>query len=577
MSQNRYPGVKPFERSEQNIFFGRDQDREQLYELILLEKMVTLFGKSGYGKSSLLNAGILPRFEAAPKGEPEHFLPIQVRFGAYLPDGGQLTPVDHIRQQLSEALPPSPSMAFLSSLTPQDSLWKAFKQRQAAGQHRFLLVFDQFEELFTYPPELQAAFKQQLAELLYVAIPQHIRDAAEELPDDEYDHLVERMEVKAVFSIRSDRLSLLDQLKDALPAVLRIRYELKSLQADQARMAIVKPAGLPNTGGLNFLTAPFGYTPAAVDAILNNLVSSQTATQAGIESFLLQMICREIEYQVRSGEIQQRDESGRVLVTEEGLPDISNIYDQYYRRNLSLLPAGQQDAARLVIEEGLLLVNEKSDEYRRLSVDGGALIDRYREEGINEALLSSLVDAFLLRRERNSTGGFNYEISHDTLMRPIAQSRKQRRAEEERREYEQQRRAAEAKAAEETEKRREAQRLQQEAERGRRRAVVFSYMAIGLLLVALGASGWAWYSQQEAQQSLRKMHAAKSSENLRQAEQFLNRASHLDMLYPDAARALYLQADTLFQEADSLYQGGKEDDPLFQDVKRRLETKLQSN
>ncbi|MBK8194997.1 MAG: hypothetical protein IPK76_17970 [Lewinellaceae bacterium] len=58
----RYPGVRPFETSEKHLFFGRSRDIEELYDLILLERLTVLFAKSGYGKSSLLKAGVIPRF-----------------------------------------------------------------------------------------------------------------------------------------------------------------------------------------------------------------------------------------------------------------------------------------------------------------------------------------------------------------------------------------------------------------------------------------------------------------------------------------------------------------------------------
>lgn len=567
MSRNRYPGVKPFERTEEHIFFGRDQDIEQLYELILLEKLVTLFGKSGYGKSSLLNAGILPRFEGAPKGSTEYFVPLTIRFGAYVPGERAIAPVEQVRQRLAEKLEPSADKVFIDSFSSAPSLWKAFKQRQSAEHSRFLLIFDQFEELDTYPLEQQNAFKKQLAELLYVAIPQHIRDSAEDCTDEEYDLLVARMEAKAVFAIRSDQLSLLDQLKDALPAILRIRYELRPLQREQARMAIVQPAALDSGDGPPFSTESFAYTPEAVDTVIDNLMEGQKKNRGGIESFLLQMICREIEYAVRTGQVKQQSEAGLSLVTKDELPDISNIYNQYYKRNLSLLPADQQEAARRVIEEGLLLVSVDSGEARRLSVDGGALIDRYQQQGVTDALLNALVDAFLLRRERNSTGSFNYEISHDTLIKPIAQSRQERLAEEERLENERKQQAAEVRAAEEAEKRKEAERLQREAEQERKKAVQFSYLSMALLLIALGAVYLALHQSRIAKDRLEKVLEAKASEDFQEYQQLLERAADLQALYPDAACALYRQADSLYQ----LHNGTE----IFKDQAETIQAKLQ--
>jgi len=61
----RYPGSKPFEASEKNLFFGREDDIERLSESIQVEQLLVLYGKSGLGKSSLLNAGVLPKLHGS--------------------------------------------------------------------------------------------------------------------------------------------------------------------------------------------------------------------------------------------------------------------------------------------------------------------------------------------------------------------------------------------------------------------------------------------------------------------------------------------------------------------------------
>ena len=76
----RYMGVKPFEAANRSIFFGRVEDIEGLYNLILSEKLVVLFGKSGYGKSSLLNAGVLPLFQEEEENERRAIV-VEVRLG----------------------------------------------------------------------------------------------------------------------------------------------------------------------------------------------------------------------------------------------------------------------------------------------------------------------------------------------------------------------------------------------------------------------------------------------------------------------------------------------------------------
>lgn len=43
------------------LFFGRAEETQRLASLIFSEKLTVLYGKSGCGKSSLLQAGVLPR------------------------------------------------------------------------------------------------------------------------------------------------------------------------------------------------------------------------------------------------------------------------------------------------------------------------------------------------------------------------------------------------------------------------------------------------------------------------------------------------------------------------------------
>ena len=62
-----YPGLRPFEPADAAAFFGRRHEIEQLVDLLhpTLQReagrVVAIVGPSGSGKSSLLNAGLLPR------------------------------------------------------------------------------------------------------------------------------------------------------------------------------------------------------------------------------------------------------------------------------------------------------------------------------------------------------------------------------------------------------------------------------------------------------------------------------------------------------------------------------------
>ena len=61
---SRYPGIRSFERAEQALFFGRSRELAALFDAVKVKPLTVLFAKSGIGKTSLLNAGLLHLFGA---------------------------------------------------------------------------------------------------------------------------------------------------------------------------------------------------------------------------------------------------------------------------------------------------------------------------------------------------------------------------------------------------------------------------------------------------------------------------------------------------------------------------------
>src|SRR6185369_12174142 len=58
-----YPGLRPFEREEWPIFFGRELIVDEVIARGIERQFVVVHGDSGCGKSSLIRAGVLPRLE----------------------------------------------------------------------------------------------------------------------------------------------------------------------------------------------------------------------------------------------------------------------------------------------------------------------------------------------------------------------------------------------------------------------------------------------------------------------------------------------------------------------------------
>ena len=474
--QYRYPGATPFDIGQEHIFFGRKQDTHDLYRLIQREALVVLYGKSGLGKSSLLNAGIVPA--CLREGT---YAPLVIRFGAWT-EGKTETPLSTTKAMLTTGFQKD---TFLKTLLPEeDSLWYHAKNRQLNGGGRPLLLFDQFEELFSYPEAQVLAFQQELAELRNTGIPLRFRrrleaDDAPELAEAEEDLLESALETRILFAIRSDRMHLLARLGDYLPNVLRHSCELKALTEEDARDAIILPA---QSAAAGFATAPFAYSPTAVDRLLNFLRDKQDGR---IEGILLQMLCE--HYERKQVEAQQL-----TLLDLPQIGDPNEVVRNYYEEKISSLSEAQQNAARRLIEDGLV----SNGEAMRLTLHEAYIAQEFR---VHKNLLETLVDSRLLRAEPFLRGGYTYELSHDRLVPAVLGARNLRR---------------------EAEARAEAQRLKAEAEKAKRQL----RMVQGLLAAAVLALLVAGYFGYHANEQRKAADEAKDSANaaLQKADKLIN-------------------------------------------------------
>ena len=473
----RYPGSKPFDSSEQDIFFGREQDTIALTKFIELEQSVVIYGKSGIGKSSLIEAGIIP--EILKKG---YYHPIRIRFGAYT-KGKTAPPVQIARDTINIE-----EGTWLKDIQieVEQSLWHTIKNRQIQEKHKgYLLVFDQFEELFTYPDKLVKSFARQLAEILYTNIPERFRQEIEVgfgkndnfLSDAQMQQLHQPIDLKILMGIRSDRMSLMNKLKPFLPDVLLHTYEIQSLDLIQAEEAILNPVYMENDG---FIVPRFDYSNDALDNILYFLTDGN---RKKIESFQLQILCRYIERKVIDENLKE--------IKTENIGHIPTIYSNHYLNEISKIGTKEEQiAARKFIEEGLIFEEEE----RRLSIYEGQIHKQYN---VNEGLLRKIVDTHLIRREPSMLGeGYTYELSHDTLVSPVLKA-KNKRIEEERQLIEIEKERLRQQELVELNQKAENERLRAEKEKKlRKRANLLSLIA---LLFAASAALAGVYAYTQAQ------------------------------------------------------------------------------
>jgi hypothetical protein len=168
----RYPGSRPFQDTDydRRLFFGRDEEKQSLLHLVLAENLVVLFAKSGMGKTSLLNAGLLQ-----PLRE-RNFIPLKIRFNIPETD-----PLKSFYAGIEETVKQH-KVEYKSG--DKDTLWQYFKTVEFWSSKDILLtpvlILDQFEEFFNlHLPEERKSFITQLADLVKGRIPQALREGGQ--------------------------------------------------------------------------------------------------------------------------------------------------------------------------------------------------------------------------------------------------------------------------------------------------------------------------------------------------------------------------------------------------------------
>src|SRR5205085_11015684 len=148
-----YRGLSPFLEEHAGLFFGRAAEIKELLNYVKQSGLVAVIGPSGSGKSSLVQAGLLPRVRRGDLPGSEHWKIVMLSPG----DDPFGTLAAALAPALREAKAAVDNHLAVTLAEEELGLGQSVK-RVLAGQPvgaRLLLIIDQFEELFTLAPEEQ--------------------------------------------------------------------------------------------------------------------------------------------------------------------------------------------------------------------------------------------------------------------------------------------------------------------------------------------------------------------------------------------------------------------------------------
>lgn len=137
-----YPGMRPFERNEAELFFGQEGQIAELVRRLGRSRLLAVLGESGCGKSSLVKAGMIPT--VLGRRSPETAL---WRISMSQPG---ISPIRQLAEGLRASVCPSIPVDGIEAVLRSSSygLMDLVQQSGLEPGHRVLIVIDQFEELF---------------------------------------------------------------------------------------------------------------------------------------------------------------------------------------------------------------------------------------------------------------------------------------------------------------------------------------------------------------------------------------------------------------------------------------------
>lgn len=149
---NPFPGLRPFEADEEHLFFGREQEIDELLHRLRTTRFLLVVGSSGTGKSSLVRSGLIPALQSGFMLKAGSNWRIVVCRPGDNPIGNLAAAMDAPDALGTEGELASTNRILLEATLHRSTLGivQAVRQAQIPAQDNVLIVVDQFEELFRF-------------------------------------------------------------------------------------------------------------------------------------------------------------------------------------------------------------------------------------------------------------------------------------------------------------------------------------------------------------------------------------------------------------------------------------------
>lgn len=372
MPQSPFKLFEPYGPGDKDIFFGRDAEIFALYHLLQQTRIALIYGASGTGKTSLINAGLPKVFKLTDW------------FRVFIRRRDNIN--DSLRGELNRLRGHHEPITDLPQV-----IHEIFETRWIP----VYLVFDQFEEIFTLgTSEERKVFFQDLQQLLTVNLP-----------------------CKVILSMREEYIGHLYDYEPQVPALFEKRFRVESMQDNMVQGVI---AQMCSVNGIELehpetVEANPNQSASTAARILEQLKEGKQAAHLPYLQIYLHYL---YEHAVST--------LGKARFTESSIQAIGklgNVLKRFIETKLTeaqiFLRAQQapEDFAQQLLDE---FATDEGTKQSRKRVELAAILDA--PPGLIQVALSYFSDtAKLLRADEDEVD--RYEPVHDVVAKQIHELR----------------------------------------------------------------------------------------------------------------------------------------------------------
>jgi WD40 repeat protein len=173
---NPFVGLTPYSEKEREFYFGREQEVENLLQILQKNKLLTLSGDTGSGKTSLINASLIPRLKNGFVGQAGK----QWSIAYFRPSTDPLSNLAHSLTANGvlnmESKPKTTDYKYYSQILKEFEavgIVEIYKRSEIYDKKNLLIIIDQLEDLFKFKEYFEPAVAEDdhnLMDLIYRSV-----------------------------------------------------------------------------------------------------------------------------------------------------------------------------------------------------------------------------------------------------------------------------------------------------------------------------------------------------------------------------------------------------------------------